>query len=128
MDLGGPARSLVDLRAVSWIGPIALCLRQPAHELVFEFLAEDVLRQLNDTSRELKNLYGLDAGQVIEKPAAARVHEHGVALHFEELEHRRGFRVVQCPYSVAGDKAANVCRRSVVDDVDVGIARAPRVL
>ena len=35
----------------------------------------------------LEDLHGFDSADLVEEPAATGVHEHGMALHFEQLQH-----------------------------------------
>ena len=75
----------------------------------FQRIAKQTLGQLDGAPRELKNLHRFDAGEIVEKPAAARIHEHGMTLHFHQLETRRRFRVAQSSLGMTCDKALNVC-------------------
>ena len=55
-------------------------------EFDFDAAAGELLRDLNRASGVAKDLDGFDARDVVEEPAAAREHEHGVALHLEQLQ------------------------------------------
>ena len=63
-------------------------------------LTEEPLRQLQHARGIGDDLHGLNAGDVVEEPAATGVHELGVALHLHQLKgaHLFGFRerVVAC--------------------------------
>ena len=53
-----------------------------------EVAPEEVLGQLNGPGGVLDHLHGFDPGNLIEEPTAARVHEHRMTLHFQQLEAR----------------------------------------
>ncbi len=76
----------------------------------------------------LDDLDGLDPGELVEEPAAARVHQHGVPLELQQLESQDFLAVVQplrrMPIPEA--RAARLC--PIQDDVDVIVSRSPGVL
>src|SRR6185312_13823779 len=78
-------RFLINSRAIALFRNIALRHGQPFQEMRFDRIAEKLLGKLNDASRVLDHLYRLNAGKLIEKPAAARIHQQGVALHLEQF-------------------------------------------
>jgi len=53
-------------------------------ELVLEAAAAEVVQVLEGHRRVAQDLYGLDAGDLVEEPAAGGVHEHAVALQLEQ--------------------------------------------
>ena len=90
--------------------------------------AGDRLRQLDDAPGVLDHLHRLDAGEFVEEPAATRVHQHRVALHFEQLPEPHALRLGQFPHRMVGQEARDALVRAVEDDADIVVARRPRVM
>ena len=90
---GGHHQGAINGRAVALRRDVAFCGRQSLQEVGFERIAEQLLRQLNGASGVLKNLDGLDAGDVVEEPSATGVHQHQVALHLQKLPRFHGLSV-----------------------------------
>ena len=64
---------------------IALRKCQAPFELGLDGIAEDLLVELHHPAGVLNHLHGFDTRKFVEKPAAAGIHQHGVALHFKQL-------------------------------------------
>src|SRR5579884_1253211 len=108
------------------LAQVALGRREPVDELLLEGLAE-VLRKLERARGVLDDLDRLDAGQLIEEPPAGRIHEHGVPLHLEKTQRLHPPLGVEARPPVGGKERVDRLRRAVEDDVDVRLARRPRV-
>ena len=81
-DHFGPDLLFVDLAAVTELEDIAFGLRQQFEEARLQAAAEEFTEDLHGARGIVNHLDGFDAREV-EEPAAAGVHEHRVALHFE---------------------------------------------
>ena len=114
----------VDVAGRAFIAQITLRFFEPRHEFRFDVPAADLLDQLRDARGVVQHLHGLDAGDVVEEPAAAREHEHRIALHLEQAQHARDLHAAQ---GVAAEELVQRRFRAVEDDVDVVVARAPRI-
>ena len=66
---------------------VAFRLSECLKELRLDLPAEELFCQMHHASRVLDHLHGLNPGQFVEEPAAAGVHQHGVPLHFQQLQH-----------------------------------------
>ena len=77
---------LIDLRAVPVFWEIAFSLRQLLQELRLQRLTTTFLCKLHGASRVVQHLRGLDSRKFVEEPATTGVHQHGVALHFEQAQ------------------------------------------
>ena len=73
------------------------------------------------------DLHGLDAGDVVEEPAAGGVHELGVAFEFEEFEDGDAFGGCERACGVGGEEAIEVVGGAIEDDMDVGVAGGPEI-
>ncbi len=93
----------------------------------FDIVGEELFRQIDDAAGVLNALHRLDSRELIEEPAAARVHEHGVTLHFEELERGDAIRGGQLAGGMGAEEAVDILRRAVENHVDVLVARGPRI-
>ena len=80
----------IDFGAVADLGDVALCaLARMSRNCCFEGdagCAEELGGELEDAAGVGDDLDGLDAGDLVEEPAAGGVHELGVAFELEELE------------------------------------------
>jgi hypothetical protein len=85
-DGGRLYQAVISLCSVAEFGDIAGSLRQQLAEARLQVLAKKFAAQLHSARRILHYLYSFDSGDLVEKPAAARVHEHEVSLHFEQLK------------------------------------------
>ena len=90
-------------------------------------VGEELGGELDDAAGVGDDLDGLDAGDVVEEPAAGGVHELGVALELEELEDGDAFGGGEGAGGVGGEEAVEVVGGAVEDDVDVGVAGGPEV-
>jgi len=84
--------------------------------------------ELDDATSVGDDLYGLDAGDVVEEPTAGGVHELGVALELEEFERGDAFRGGEGACGVRGEEAIEVVGGAVEDDVDEGVSGGPEIL
>src|SRR5258707_12237567 len=79
----------VDLGSIARLGNIAFCPGENAEELLFErdaTFSEKLGRKLENTSGVRDDLDGFDTGDLVEEPAAAGIHQLGMALEFEQLQ------------------------------------------
>jgi len=95
IETPGVDEAAVDLGAVGDVGVAALGAGEDLEEVGFELggrfaeegrVGEELVGELDDAASVGDDLDGLDAGDVVEEPAAAGVHELGVALELEEFE------------------------------------------
>src|SRR5205085_6760736 len=77
---------LVNLPRIAVLRQVAPGRGDTAQELQFHAAAGNFFGELDGARGVVQDLHGLDAGDVVEEPAAARVHEHGVALHLQQFE------------------------------------------
>src|SRR5207247_7587656 len=110
VDHGGPDELLVDSPPVAMLRQVAFRQRELLHELCLQRISEELLRELHGARGELDDLHGFDARKLIEKPAAARVHEHGMALELEQFKHRGFVSVGQRSKSVAVKETFRIFR------------------
>src|SRR5262249_1553907 len=87
-----------------------------------------MVSQLNYASGILNNLDAFYAGDLVEKPPAARVHQHRVALQFEQLEHRNLLIIAQWVFGVLVEESLDLFRRAVKNDGYVVVARGPWIM
>ncbi len=120
----------IDRGAISVFRHVAFRAGEHVEKLRFEgsaFLTEELGGELQNTAGIGNDLHGLNAGDVVEEPATAGVHELGVAFELEELEHghalvcREGFEGV--PFEEAVDAALV----AIQNHRDVGIAGLPEI-
>src|SRR5262249_5518576 len=83
--------------------------------------------KLNGPSRIAQALRGLEAADFIEEPAAARVHEQRVPLHFQEPKSLADQQVVEIRVRMPLEKLAHRLGVSVQDDLDVAVAGLPGI-
>ena len=125
---GRPHGLLVDAPAVAGLGDVASCPAERLEERRLEVRArEEVLRELEGASGVLDDLARLDPRNVVEEPAAARVHELRVPLHLEQLQDAHPLFRRQRPGSVPCEESVHALGRAVEDHVDVVVARRPRI-
>ena len=89
--------------------------------------AEELGGELQHAAGVGDDLDGLDAGDLVEEPAATGVHELGVAFQLEQFKQGDALFGREDARGVACEEAVDGGRRAVEDDVDVGVARAPEV-
>jgi hypothetical protein len=73
-----------DLSAISPGFVVARGLGQGLQETCPRDLGPERFPQLERARRVTQDLHGLDPGEVVEEPAATRVHEHELVLHLEQ--------------------------------------------
>jgi hypothetical protein len=122
-----PDRLLVDPGTIALAGDVALGLGHHSEEARLRVVAQNLPGQLDDPAGVLDDLDRLDAGDVVEEPAAARVHEHGVALKLEQLACSHLLLIAQLARRVPGPESLLARRRAVSNDRDVVVAGRPRV-
>ncbi len=118
---------LVNAAAIAKFGDVALGLLQQFQEFRLQSPSEQLAEQLQGAAGILDDLDGLDAGQLVEEPAAAGVHQHGVALHFEQLQQAHAFRLVELAVRGGGEEPLHRFGRTVEDHGDVAVAGPPRI-
>src|SRR5581483_4199110 len=93
-----------------------------------EVTMEHVPRKLNDPPRVFEDLDRLDAGDVIEEPTTAGVHQHRVALHLHKAQNLATVVGAQDVSRVPREERLDARARAVEDHRDVVVTRAPRVV
>ncbi len=119
--------AVVDLTGGTTLGDVAGGGVELFTEGLLDRTARDLLRQLDHASCVVEDLHSLDSGDLAEEPAAARVHEHGVALGLEQLERAHDLGGVERTVAPFLQKPFDAHVGAVEDDVDVVVARAPGV-
>src|SRR5947209_8977081 len=117
----------VDFCAVAILWEVTLGAREALQELGFNRISEQLFGDLNHAPGILNHLHSLDAGKLIEEPAATGVHEHGVALEFHQLPHQNLLRLVQIAHEMLSAKAFAHFGRAIEDNRYIAIARGPWV-
>src|SRR5262245_5539290 len=92
---------LEDVTPAALLGVVAARYLQAIEERISEVGCEQFFCELNDATRVLNHLHRLDASQVVEEPAAARVHKHRVTLQLHELERPDALVLGQLPAPVS---------------------------
>ena len=120
---GGLDVALPQRPAVALAGTVRLRLRQHLQEPLDRRRLAQLVEQVEAAGRVAQDLQGLDAGQVVEEPAARRVHQQRVPL---ALQQRQGLDLRR---QVAGHVLHHelVDGRGAQQHVDVGVAGLPRV-
>src|SRR5262249_56801997 len=119
---GAPRRAAIQLGAVLAAGEVAPRRLEAADELVLAPPAE-ALRELDRPRGVAQHLHGLDAGQLVEDPPAARLHEERVARELEEPARLERPRRRQRGALLGREPALDPRGREHA--VDVPLARAP---
>ncbi len=83
--------------------------------------------ELEDAAGVGDDLDGLDAGDLVEEPAAAGVHELGVTFELEEFEDGDAFRFGEFAGGVLLEEFDDGGGGAVEDDLDVGVAGGPEI-
>ena len=134
IEAAGGDEAAIDFGSVGEVGAVALGEGEDPEELGFEIgglgaeadgVGEELVGELEDAAGVGDDLDGFDAGDVVEEPAAAGVHELGVALELEEFEDGDAFGGGELVGGVGGEEAVEVVGAAVEDDVDVGVASGP---
>src|SRR3569832_585101 len=97
-------------------------------EVLLEAVAKKILRQLQRPSGIHDDLNSLDAGEFVEEPAAACVHEHGVALHFEQLQRRSALLRRELMLLLFGKEAVEAWLGAIKNDIDVAVTHKTQLL
>ena len=127
LDRRGANVPLVDLAGASLPGEVALRGGEPLEKRRFEVDAEAASGELQNASCIAEDLLRLDAADVVKEPAAARVHQHRVALELEELERADALGGAEVAVAELPQESFDTLLPRLEDDVDVVIARPPRV-
>ena len=85
LGLGRQGEFAVDIRPASHAADVALHPAEPFDKLLFQRRCRTSLCQFNGPPRIAQHLDRFDAGYFIKKPAAARIHQHGISLHLQQL-------------------------------------------
>src|SRR5262249_53577632 len=99
----------------------------PREERPLEVLAEQLLPQLPGPAGVLQDRPRLRPADLVEEPAAARVHSQGVALQLQQLAGGDAVLLAQLAGRVPVEEGADVLGRAVEQDRDVVVAGPPRV-
>ena len=83
-----PAMHLINGAAVTVLGYVAPGTLEMFEKAGFEGFAKKLVGQLQDPAGVSYDLDGLNPGELVEKPTATCVHEHGVALELHKLQDR----------------------------------------
>ena len=99
---------------------------QHTHKLRLYIRAAGFAFKLQRTRGVLQNLHGFQTADFIKKPPAAGIHQHGVALHFQQ--HQRGAAVPPGRFrGVAQEKFVLCVQAAVQHQFNIIIARGPGV-
>src|SRR5215469_16000962 len=79
------------------------------------------------TSGVMNDLDGLDAREFVKEPAAAGVHEHGVALHLEQLQDGYLLLSFEGANSMIPEERGAVFLGTIENEVDVVVAHGPGI-
>src|SRR5262249_33935170 len=109
------------------LGQVAFGPVQQGEERFLQFVAEQLLAELDGPAGVMKDLDALDTGNLVEEPAAAGVHEQGLALEFEELQDGDTFGIAQLAEGVFTEEAVGAVGGAVEDDGDAAVACRPGV-
>src|SRR5205807_5146758 len=96
-------------------------------EGLLERPAEMLFPELESACGIAQNLSRLETCRIVEEPAAARVHQEGVALELEQPERGRPVFRGQRADRVAVEEPADVLLGRVELDLDRVVARRPRI-
>ena len=119
---------LIDQSAVPVLRNIALSLRQSFEKTGFHRPLKQRVGQLHGSARIFDDLHRLNSRKFIKEPAAARVHQHGIALHLEKLQRGDLLRFAQLPDGMLLEEAPQALLGAVENHVNVSISRRPRIL
>jgi hypothetical protein len=125
IDDGGPDKLFIDSTAVAIFGDVAAGLGESIQERGFEIEVKEIAGELEGAAGVLDDLDGFDAGDFVEEPAATGVHEHGVALEFEQTDGGDPFIRRERMMGMAMEEAPEIIGGTVKDDGDIIIAGGP---
>src|SRR6266498_792912 len=94
-----------DAPRVSALGDVALGQFEPIQKRLEERDTERACRDLCCAPRVSQDLPSLEPSDVVEEPAAARVHEHRLILQVQKLDRERLLGRIQRAPRVAGEEA-----------------------
>jgi len=120
----------VDLGSAAEFGDVAFGFGEEIEEGGFEGGAdgtEEAGGELENAAGVGDDLNGLDAGDLVEEPAAGGVHELGVAAELHDLPDGGAFFGGELAGGVLVEEAVFGGGGAIEDDVDVGVAGGPDV-
>jgi len=123
----GHDSSPIQIRSGSQPRHAAPCPVEEPKEVLLDLIIEEDPVQLDRPSCVSEDLKGLDSSQVIEEPAAARIHEHGVALELQKLQRLNRFVLIQGPPRLAFQEFLDVLGIPIQHHLDVSIATSPGI-
>ncbi len=129
-DLHAVDVAAVDFGTVADLGEVAFGFGEDGEKFGFELgsgLAEELARELEDTASVGDDLHGLDAGDLVEEPAAGGVHELSVAFELEEFEGGCAFWLGERACGLLLEETDDGGRGAIEDDLDVGVASGPEI-
>ncbi len=125
---GGPHEFFINTPSVFDRFDIAFGKRQMLQKIPLIICTAHFAREVDGPRGVLKDLYGFEAGKFREKPAAACVHEHEVALHLQKLEGYRDLLLGKLPRSLPFKESAEGLGIPFQDHLNIIVAGRPRVL
>ncbi len=128
--LEGADLLLVNAGAVAGFGVVGFGMSQAFDEDRLQgraFAAEEKCGKLEDASGVGDDLDRLDAGDIVKEPAAACVHELGVALHLHQLQSANALARIESVAGVVAQEFFDGFRGAVEDHVNVGVASGPDI-
>src|SRR5579859_1281451 len=125
---GGFHQFLVDLSSIAHFRKIASGFRKQAQKIRLKIYAGNLVRELDYAAGIEQDLGRFDAADLFEKPAATGEHEHGMPLHFEQLEQGHDFLWLQLAPCMPGQKTMQAFQRAVQKNLDVVIAGGPGIM
>ena len=116
--MAGRDEAFVNVAPVPVVRDVAPSRFQAAQEFLLAVFAEEP--PLSCTARPAmpQDVHCLRPGQFVEEPAAAGVHQHEMALRFEQ-ESAHLFFEGKVPHSMAGKKCVHIAGRTIQHDVNV---------
>src|SRR5215471_7301163 len=114
-----------DVGAVAESGHVALRLREDFEKALARRGQAELVHERQGMAGVGQDFARFDAPDIGEEPTTARVHELGAPLELEEREHPDLLRVVEGALAVP--REPDVARARIGENVDVVIARRPRV-
>src|SRR5690606_1670623 len=111
-------------RAIQLANQVSDAILKPFDKLSFEVGVRNLVGELDRPACILKDLGSLYSRHLVEEPAAARKHEHGMSLHFKQPENVIDLGVDR---TVFLQKTVDHFIPPVEDDADVFISCLPWV-
>ena len=118
---------LVDAAGVAALRNVGRRLLERRFEGRLQLRAAGFPGKLQRTGSVLQDLHRLQPRHFGEEPAAARVHEHRLPLHLQQLERLDPLQSAQVPGRMSGDESRCVLALWIEDHLDELVAREPGV-